>query len=409
MIQNRVRSQNDSTYPADGLLIWHVDSRLDATKGNSDYLYDNSFTEHKLLKLMEADGLNSIELSKAKAHAGDYYQSGRVFGPTSNPASVAYDGLQSWLEVQNISAPGSPMFFDVAAIAPDVTAPTGAPTQPSASGNQDALTLAWTIGTAADPESGITGYSVQIGTTSEGAEVFDGVVGPVTTKVFAGLGRFEGNPLYARVRAMNGAGLFTNWSPSSAPVTLTLPQLACSVLDACPLVFKSVGPWSEDQTTQTLGGSSAKSATIADNGTTSLQTWVQGPGTLSFQWKVSSEGGFDFLRLNVDGQNPVSVAPISGEMPWTQVTLSLPAGAHFLQWLYAKDGGASSGADAGWVDQVIWISSPSGSPDVNGDSTVDLRDLLAFARAYGTTGPAGDMNLDGKVDDQDLALLLALL
>ena len=406
MLQNRTRTQNDSGYPADGLLIWHVDSRLDPSGGNVDYLYDNSFTEHKLLKLMEADGLEQIETSGIKAHAGDYYQSGKTFGPLSTPASVAYDGLQSWLEVRAISAPGSAMSFDVAAITPDVSAPTGVPGQPNATGNLDALTLSWSQGTAADLESGIMGYSVQIGTTDGGTEVFGGLVGPVTNKVFAGLGRFEGQPLYARVRAMNGAGLFSSWSPSSAPVTLSLPALPCSVLDACPLVFKSLGPWSEDATTQTLGGSSAKSAPIPDNGRTSLQAWVQGPGTLSFQWKVSSEGGFDFLRLNVDGQLPVGVPPISGEVAWTPMTLSLPAGAHFLQWIYAKDGGANNGADAGWVDQVRWIpDAPTGSPDVNGDGILDLRDLLAFARKYGSAGPAGDLNGDGRVDDLDLALL----
>jgi M6 family metalloprotease-like protein len=410
MLQNRTRTQNDSGYPADGLLIWHVDSRLDPSGGNVDYRYDNSFTEHKLLKLMEADGLEQIETSGSRAHAGDYYQSGKVFGPLSTPASVAYDGLQSWLEVRNLSAPGSPVTFDVAAIAPDGSAPTGAPGQPTAAGNLDTLTLSWSVGTAADPESGITGYSVQIGTTSGGSEVFDGRVGPATLKAFPGLGRFEGQPLYARVRAMNGAGLFSAWSPSSAPLTLSLPALPCSVLDACPLVFKSLGPWSEDTTTQTLGGSSAKSAPIPDNGTSSLQTWVQGPGTLSFQWKVSSEGGFDFLRFNVDGQVPAGVAPISGEVPWSLVTLSLPAGAHFLQWIYSKDGGANSGSDAAWVDQVQWVpDAPAGSPDVNADGILDLRDLLAFARQYGTAGPAGDLNGDGRVDDLDLGLLLGAL
>ncbi len=410
MVQNRTRTQNDSGYPADGLLIWHVDSRLDPSGGNSDYRYDNSFTGHKLLKLMEADGLEGIETSGAQAHAGDFYQAGKVFGPLSSPASMAYDGLQTWLEVRSISAPGSPMSFDVAAIAPDGSAPTGAPGPPTASGDQDALTLSWSLGTAADPESGITGYSVQIGTSLGGTEVFDGLVGPVTTKVFAGLGRFEGQPLFARVRAMNGAGLFSAWSPGSAPVTLSLPTLPCSVLDACPLVFKSLGPWSEDAATQTLGGSSARSASIPDNGRTSLQTWVQGPGTLAFRWKVSSEDGFDFLRFNLDGQIPAGVPSLSGEVPWTAVSLNIPPGAHYLQWIYAKDGSANSGADAGWVDQVQWMpEAPAGSPDVNGDGALDLRDLLAFALRYGSAGPAGDLNGDGRVDDVDLALLLPAL
>ncbi|HEY3401633.1 MAG TPA: dockerin type I domain-containing protein [Geothrix sp.] len=45
--------------------------------------------------------------------------------------------------------------------------------------------------------------------------------------------------------------------------------------------------------------------------------------------------------------------------------------------------------------------------DLNGDGYVDIRDLLTFARYYGTTNTAGDLNGDGTVDDKDLAILLA--
>ncbi len=55
MIQNRYRTGNDTPYPSNGLLIWHVDARLDPSGTN--FLYNNSYTEHKLLRLMEADGL----------------------------------------------------------------------------------------------------------------------------------------------------------------------------------------------------------------------------------------------------------------------------------------------------------------------------------------------------------------
>ncbi len=40
MIQNRKRVGNDEELPADGLLIWHVDSRLNAA--GTDFQYDNS-------------------------------------------------------------------------------------------------------------------------------------------------------------------------------------------------------------------------------------------------------------------------------------------------------------------------------------------------------------------------------
>jgi len=106
MVQNRHRSGNDSTYPNDGLLIWHVDARLDYLGWN--FLYDNSYTEHKLLRLMEADGLEEIEMNYP-ADAGDYYTSGKTFSPFTFPNSNRYSGTSTGVGVSNISASGLSM------------------------------------------------------------------------------------------------------------------------------------------------------------------------------------------------------------------------------------------------------------------------------------------------------------
>lgn len=45
--------------------------------------------------------------------------------------------------------------------------------------------------------------------------------------------------------------------------------------------------------------------------------------------------------------------------------------------------------------------------DLNGDGTVDLRDLLFFARYFTTANATCDLNGDGTVNDSDLTLLLA--
>ena len=92
MVQNRLRSGNDTGLftGSDGLLVWHVDARLDTW--SYDFLYDNSYTDHKLLRLMEADGLEEIETFNASADAGDYYQPGATFGPYSTPDSSRYGG-----------------------------------------------------------------------------------------------------------------------------------------------------------------------------------------------------------------------------------------------------------------------------------------------------------------------------
>jgi M6 family metalloprotease-like protein len=106
LVQNRTRTGNDAALAGDGLLIWHVDARLNAAGTN--FLFDNSYTEHKLLRLMEADGLEQIERGYA-ANAGDYYTAGRTFSPLTLPASHRYDGTSPGLTVDSIGPSGPSM------------------------------------------------------------------------------------------------------------------------------------------------------------------------------------------------------------------------------------------------------------------------------------------------------------
>jgi M6 family metalloprotease-like protein len=110
MVQNRYRTNNDTEYPNDGLLIWHIDSRLDGSDYN--YLYNNSYTDHKLVRLMEADGLEEIEMNYW-ANAGDYYTMGDTFGPDTFPNSDRYNGTSTGITVENISASGTVMTADI--------------------------------------------------------------------------------------------------------------------------------------------------------------------------------------------------------------------------------------------------------------------------------------------------------
>jgi hypothetical protein len=103
MVQNRLRSGNDTSLftGSDGLLVWHVDARLDTWA--YDFLYDNSYTDHKLLRLMEADGLEEIETFNASADAGDYYQPGMTFGPNTVPDSKRYGGQGTAMGIRDIA------------------------------------------------------------------------------------------------------------------------------------------------------------------------------------------------------------------------------------------------------------------------------------------------------------------
>lgn len=103
MVQNRYRTGNDTTIPSDGLMVWHVDAALDAS--GYDFLYNNSYTTPKLLRLMEADGREEIERN-IPANAGDFYRPGARFGATTLPSSVNYSGRSTGVLVTVITQSG---------------------------------------------------------------------------------------------------------------------------------------------------------------------------------------------------------------------------------------------------------------------------------------------------------------
>jgi len=93
-----------------------------------------------------------------------------------------------------------------------------------------------------------------------------------------------------------------------------------------------------------MGGWNNVSSTLQRNITTGANS------LLSFWWKVSSEGGWDYLNFYLDGTYQNS---ISGSYDWHQMQYNLGAGNHNLQWIYSKDFSLTYGSDARWIDEVI--------------------------------------------------------
>ncbi len=109
MAQNRSRFGLDFNYPSDGLVLWHIDARINEYGG---FLYDNSYAEHKLIKLMQADGLEEIENGQAGANAGDFYNSGEELSASSTPNSNRYNNTATNARCHDISADGENMTAD---------------------------------------------------------------------------------------------------------------------------------------------------------------------------------------------------------------------------------------------------------------------------------------------------------
>lgn len=133
------------------------------------------------------------------------------------------------------------------------------------------------------------------------------------------------------------------------------PQTVAQALDNSGLSWYTAGSasWIFQSSVTHDGVDAAASGTIGNDQYSFLETTVIGPGTIGFWWKVSSELGYDFLVLGVDGY--VSNY-ISGEVGWTKVVQAIPPGVHTIQWEYSKDVSDFAGTDKGWVDQVVFVA-----------------------------------------------------
>ena len=129
----------------------------------------------------------------------------------------------------------------------------------------------------------------------------------------------------------------------------------------------SAQPWTINPLIFNSGLYSAKSGIIGDNSQTelSIQMEVASDDQITFARKVSSEDGYDFLKFFIDG---VQKASWSGNQDWENVTFPVTAGTHTFKWSYTKDYSVSGGADAVYIDDIIFPSGNAGSQ--NTDLTV---------------------------------------
>ncbi|MEW6680768.1 MAG: fibronectin type III domain-containing protein [bacterium] len=104
----------------------------------------------------------------------------------------------------------------------DATPPFGSLSLPLGSySTSTGLSFTWTKGSADDPESGIAGYWLEVGTELGKGNLFNGDVGNVLSKSISNCK--DGKIYYARVRARNSAGLYGNYSPVSNGVSIDIP------------------------------------------------------------------------------------------------------------------------------------------------------------------------------------------
>jgi len=136
------------------------------------------------------------------------------------------------------------------------------------------------------------------------------------------------------------------------PINLIMETWETGDDQSFPWAYDGNEDWFVSTNNPYQGDFCMESGDIGDNQSTALTISLEflGDGELTFARRVSTEDGWDYLRMYIDG---AQVAEWSGELDWAEEAFDLTAGFHTISWSYEKDNIISGGADACWVDDIV--------------------------------------------------------
>jgi M6 family metalloprotease-like protein len=366
----------ESSLPGEGLLVIRVNP---AYTGNASGPPDEVY-------IYRPNGTPTVNGTPASANYNSSV--GRTaINDTTNPSSFLTNGGMGGLSISNVGAVGNSISFTV--------------DFPFAGTSQLGIK-------ATNASTAITVSPNDVQGHGSGTTDF--------TRIY-----LNGQTVTLTAPATSGSLYFSRWYLDGAPYSSSLTASVTMNADRTVLALYGIDLgeavdntklnwWTEGRgwygqgTTFYSGNDAAQSAAIANSEETVMKTMVEGPGNLSFYWKVSSELNYDFLSFLIDGATQSS---ISGEVNWQQKNYSLGPGFHTLKWRYKKDENTISGSDAGWVDLVTYTPSVTGKrkDDFIGTwSSSGVRLRNSDTGAWTTiTSPAqqitaGDLDGDGTDD-----------
>lgn len=139
-------------------------------------------------------------------------------------------------------------------------------------------------------------------------------------------------------------------SVTSVPAYLGLVSHGAALDDVTRAWYGQGEMFWQPQTVERIAGTSAlRSGVLADSEKSQFRASFSGPGTLRYWRKLSTEEGFDYLRVRLNGN---LVHEVSGLRDWEPASVVLPAGNSTVSWSYEKNERFAFGDDAVWVDQV---------------------------------------------------------
>jgi hypothetical protein len=205
--------------------------------------------------------------------------------------------------------------------------------------------------------SGLTSVTIPGSVTNIGQNAFSGCTG-LTSVIFVGNAPNLGLSVFASCTAtvyrMAGAAGWPEvpglWGGRPTALAFWYPFSSVGKTNAVQSVAENSGD----------GGTSVKMGGVgllADGEMAGIECTATGPGVLAFDWKVSSEAGWDVLRFYEVGgavTNEISGATAG----WSRVHITINGASdvvHAFRWEYEKDPyGDYVGQDCGWVDSIGW-------------------------------------------------------
>ena len=146
---------------------------------------------------------------------------------------------------------------------------------------------------------------------------------------------------------------FTAYDTFLATVGIIFEDFESGSFDTYDWQFSGNADWGIDDSNPYEGVYCMKSGAIDDdeNSDVSITVDVIADGQISFHYKVSSEGSYDYLRFYIDGFEKGSW---DGEAGWAEASYPVEAGERTFKWAFEKDYSQIGGEDCGRIDFIVF-------------------------------------------------------
>lgn len=208
---------------------------------------------------------------------------------------------------------------------------------------------------ATDSESGVSGFYYYLNDAHQAT-----VYGNPTNYTFSSLS--SGTQYKVSVKAFDNDGNLSSEKYKYVTTASTLTNDMSEDFESSLKFKPSRGGYKEwyRTTSQRYGGSySYRSGVIShsQNSWFEIESYFSNDSSVDFKYKISSESGYDYFKLYVNGSNVLSD---SGLKDWQSFSYNLPSGTNKIKFEYVKDSSMSSNDDCVYIDDlnIIGLTAP---------------------------------------------------